>query len=86
MASLGLRNAEDAAIFEEARMAGAMIMSKDKDFFDLVMRHGPPPQVIFVTCGNTSNEFLRHLLQRAFPHILTMLKSGEPLVELSDVL
>jgi predicted nuclease of predicted toxin-antitoxin system len=57
---LGLRDAKDHVIFEAARTANAIIMSKDEDFRLLVERLGPPPQVLWVTCGNTSNERLQN--------------------------
>lgn len=60
--TLGLREAEDPAIFEAARRAGAVLMTKDADFVALVERLGPPPQIIWLTCGNTSNDALRALL------------------------
>ena len=82
LVSLGLRDANDLDLFDAARIAGATIMSKDQDFVDLVLMHDAPPQIIWVTCGNTSNAFLRNLLQRVFPQILRLLESGEPLVEL----
>lgn len=81
---LGLRDAEDLEIFEAARKIGAAIMSKDRDFVDLVMQHGPPPKIIWITCGNTSNERMREVLQHSFPHALDLLRHGEPLVEISD--
>jgi predicted nuclease of predicted toxin-antitoxin system len=37
-------------------------MTKDSDFVDLVERLGPPPQIIWLTCGNTSNLRLREIL------------------------
>jgi predicted nuclease of predicted toxin-antitoxin system len=73
-------------IFQSARQAGAIIMSKDQDFVDLVTIHGAPPQIIWVTCGNTSNTYLFGLLRLSFPTVLTLLQSGEPLVELSESL
>ncbi len=48
---LGLRDAEDAEIFEAARQANAVVVSKDGDFVDLVNRLGPPPQVLWIRCG-----------------------------------
>lgn len=62
--SMGLRDADDPDIFDAARTAGAVIMSKDADFVELVTRLGPPPQVIWVTCGNTTNAALRIFLQQ----------------------
>ncbi len=40
---LGLRDAKDIEIFEAARVANVMIMTKDSDFIDLVCRLGTPP-------------------------------------------
>jgi predicted nuclease of predicted toxin-antitoxin system len=82
---LGLRDAADAAIFESARSANAVVMTKDSDFVQLLERHGPPPQVLWLTCGNTSNEALKQILRPAWPTITTMLTAGEPLVEIGDM-
>jgi len=48
---LGLRDAEDKEIFEAARQEKAVVMTKDSDFVLLLDKLGPPPQVIWVTCG-----------------------------------
>jgi predicted nuclease of predicted toxin-antitoxin system len=37
---LGLRDAEDQEIFDAARQARAVVMTKDKDFVELVQRLG----------------------------------------------
>ena len=42
---LGLRDAEDPEIFEAAKTQGAIFMTKDSDFVDLVDRLGPPALV-----------------------------------------
>jgi len=81
---LGLQNAKDAAIFKAAREAGVVVMSKDEDFRLLVERLGPPPQVLWVTCGNTSNARLREILTKSLPAAIELLERGEPLVEISD--
>jgi predicted nuclease of predicted toxin-antitoxin system len=57
-------------------------MTKDGDFVDLLDQHGAPPQVILVTCGNTSNARLGRLIETAWPAMLPMLERGEALVEL----
>jgi predicted nuclease of predicted toxin-antitoxin system len=59
-----LRNALDYEIFNEARKQNVAVMSKDDDFIDLVEQHGPPPQIIWVTCGNTSNAKMRQILSK----------------------
>jgi predicted nuclease of predicted toxin-antitoxin system len=81
---LGLREAKDLAIFHAAREAGAVIMSKDSDFVLLLERFGPPPQILWVTCGNNSNARLRDVLHKSFPEAIAHLEQGELLVEISD--
>ena len=80
---LGLRDAEDSEIFEAAKSQEVVFMTKDRDFVDLVDRLGPPPQIIWLTCGNTSNARLREILSSVLPATLDILRSGEPLVEVS---
>lgn len=77
---LGLREAEDSIIFEAARTADVVIMTKDRDFLSDLDRLGPPPRVFWSTCGNTSNARLRTTL----PAALILLERGEALVEISD--
>jgi len=59
-------------------------MTKDRDFVDLLERLGPPPQVIWITCGNTSNRAMRGILSKALPQALALVRPGEPLVEIGD--
>jgi predicted nuclease of predicted toxin-antitoxin system len=80
---LGLRDAEDTEIFEAAKAQQAIVMTKDSDFVDLVERLGSPPQIIWLTCGNTSNARLRQILSEMLPRALKLLESGEGLVEIS---
>ncbi len=80
----GLRDSGDAQIFFAARDANAIVMSKDRDFVLLLDRHGPPPKLIWITCGNTSNRHLHDLLARSLPNALLLLQSGERMVEISD--
>lgn len=58
-------------------------MTKDSDFVDLVERLEAPPQIIWLTCGNTSNDQLREILGSTLPEALELLRSGEKLVEIS---
>ncbi|MEZ4424834.1 MAG: hypothetical protein R3E98_15595 [Gemmatimonadota bacterium] len=59
-----------------AREAGAVMLSKDSDFAELVTRLGAPPQVLWVTCGNTTNRALRDFLTATLPTALLMLGPG----------
>ena len=83
-ADLVLRVTMDREIFTQARAAGAVVMTKDRDFVALLDQLGPPPSVIWLTCGNTSNASLRRILSSALPRALELVRSGEPLVEISD--
>jgi predicted nuclease of predicted toxin-antitoxin system len=80
---LGLRDAQDTEIFNAARDANAVIMTKDSDFIDLVCRLGTPPQIIWLTCGNVTNRNLQQLLTAILPDALDRLGQGEPIVEIS---
>lgn len=80
---VGLRDAEDLEIFEAAKAEGVIFMTKDGDFVDLVDRLGAPPQIIWLTCGNTSNARLREILSATLSEALELLRAGEVLVEIS---
>ena len=80
---LGLRDAEDTEIFQVAKAQRAILMTKDSNFVDLVERLGSPPQIIWLTCGNTSNARLREILSETLSRALELLAAGETLVEIS---
>lgn len=82
--SLGLRDALDHEIFQQARQQDVVVMSKDHDFLKLIEKHGPPPQIIWITCGNTSNERMRQVLSDALSKAKELLEEGEAIVEISD--
>jgi predicted nuclease of predicted toxin-antitoxin system len=79
---IGLRDAEDGEIFQAARIASAIVMTKDSDFVSLVERFGPPPQIVWVRCGNTSNANLRAVLLKTWTEAVKHLEAGEALVEI----
>ncbi len=81
---LGLVPAKDQEIFLAAREANAVVLTKDADFTLWLERLGPPPRVLWLRCGNTSNVHLKRLLRTVLPAALEMLKSGEALVEIAD--
>jgi len=80
---LGLRDAADAAIFQAAQQHGIVIISKDSDFVELVSRYGPPPQLIWVTCGNVTNRQLQIVFSKTFAESLELLAAGQVMVEIS---
>jgi predicted nuclease of predicted toxin-antitoxin system len=80
--ALGLRDALDPEIFQAARQANALVMTKDRDFINLLEQYGPPPQVIWLRIGNSSNQALQETLATTLAPALNLLRSGEPWVEI----
>jgi predicted nuclease of predicted toxin-antitoxin system len=80
---LGLREATDREIFDAARDANAVIVTKDGDFLRLLERLGPPPGVILLTFGNTTTAHLKSILRSTLRPALRLVAHGEPLVEIS---
>lgn len=79
---LGLRDAADAAIFQAAQQQGVVVISKDSDFVELISRYGPPPQLIWVTCGNVTNRQLQIVFNQTFTQSLELLMAGQVMVEI----
>ena len=59
---LGLSGASDTEIWEQARLSGAMLVTKDEDFLQLSIRRGFPPKVICLAIGNAGNAATAALL------------------------
>jgi predicted nuclease of predicted toxin-antitoxin system len=80
---LDLLGAGDPKIFAAARATSrtVVLMTKDDDFREIVLRKGPPPQVIWLRCGNVSNRELRRIVLEAWPDAAALLAAGEALVE-----
>jgi predicted nuclease of predicted toxin-antitoxin system len=64
---LGLRDASDSVIFQAARAAGAIVMTKDRDFIRL---------------GNCSNAALQSVLMATLPQALAQLRGPEVWIEI----
>jgi predicted nuclease of predicted toxin-antitoxin system len=79
---LGLRDAEDVETFREAKNANAVVMTKDSDFVSLLDRFNPPPKIIWLTCGNTSNANLKIILSKTLQSGIDLLNGGEEIVEI----
>jgi len=82
MRDSGMQHAEDDKAFFAARDSADAILTKDHDFVLLVDRHGSPPSILWLTCGNTSNEALRHLLGVRLADAIRLVQEGEKLVEI----
>ncbi len=83
--SLGLRDADDLFLFEKARQASAVILTKDIDLLKIQERLGQPPKIIHLTCGNTSSRVVRAIMQKHFSSIMdSLFNKNEPFVEIAD--
>jgi len=85
ISDIGLRDGTDREIFLAAKEQSTIVMTKDADFVRLLEELGPPPQIIWITCGNTSNARLKQLFRTSLPRAMELLSLGESLVEVSDV-
>ena len=74
---LGLCYAGDRELFDAARANNVILLSKDADFVELVSRLGAPPELIWVTCGNVSNEALQGLLTQRLSAALDVLQTDD---------
>ncbi|MEO5969412.1 MAG: DUF5615 family PIN-like protein [Bdellovibrionia bacterium] len=79
---LNLQFASDQEIFNAARKVKAIVISKDRDFQEMVLRMGSPPQILWITCGNTSTTRMQAILEKALPEAIKLFNSGEELVEI----
>ena len=83
---VGTEYPEDPDVFEAARAAGAIVLTKDRDFVSLVERLGTPPQIVWLRCGNCSNRELERILKATLPDAIDLLLQGEPIVEITGAL
>lgn len=57
-------------------------MTKARDFIRLLDEQGPPPMVIWLRLGNSSNAALQQVLSTNLLQALELLRNGEPWVEI----
>jgi predicted nuclease of predicted toxin-antitoxin system len=60
-----------------------IVVTKDEDFIGLLKKHSAPPKVIWLTCGNTSNQRLKQILTANLIDAIDLLSTND-LVEISD--
>lgn len=78
---LGLAQADDTDIWVRAQATGAVVISKDEDFPDLVRLGGSGPSVVWVRTGNGTTRQLLTYLEALWPHVEARLGMGDRLVE-----
>jgi len=80
--SIGLRDACDEEIFFKAKDEKVVFFTKDSDFVSLVEKYGSPPQVVWLSIGNTSNVELKNIFRSVFQDLLTLIEEENSLIEI----
>ena len=73
----GLDTAADLALWEFARAQSYTIVTKDVDFLELLLLRGFPPKVLWLNCGNVSNQAVREKLLAHVAEIHAFLASDD---------
>jgi len=80
--SIGLRDASDEEIFFKAKDEKVVFFTKNSDFVSLLEKYGSPPQVVWLSIGNTSNVELKCIFRNVFQDLLTLIEEGNSLIEI----
>lgn len=78
---VGLREANDEAIWAYALQGGALIVTKDEDFAVRSVQAAAPPVIVWLRVGNTTNRVLRAWIEPRLPDIVQLVAQGSRLVE-----
>ncbi|MDX2377648.1 DUF5615 family PIN-like protein [Microbacterium sp. LRZ72] len=79
---IGPGDAADLALWTYALENGAVLVTKDEDFRDMLLLRGSPPAVVWVRVGNTRRQALLEWFEPMIERVVTLLASGNHLVEL----
>ena len=78
---VGLREADDGAIWRHAQAQGRVIVTKDEDFAQRAQTGAAGPVIVWLRIGNTSNAALRAWLVPQLPELTRLIGQGYRLVE-----
>ena len=81
VADLGLSEAADVVIWDQATREGAVLVSKDEDFLILVSRPTNTGQLVWVRLGNCRNAALLVAFDRVHDEMVTALAAGRRVFE-----
>ncbi len=81
VSDIGLRDAEDATIWDRALAQGAILITKDEDFPHRVLQGGTAPVILWLRIGNTTRRDLLRWFEPLLPQIEAMIRQGEVLIE-----
>lgn len=79
--AIGLRNAEDSAIWCYALDHRAALLTKDEDFAVRANQSRPAPVVVWLRIGNCSNRALQVWFTLLLPKIVSEIERGQRFVE-----
>jgi predicted nuclease of predicted toxin-antitoxin system len=74
---VGLKAADDPAVWDYAKRHGFVIASKDSDLHQRSFVFGPPPKVIWIRLGNCSTDEVERVLRRNFDAITAFCKDEQ---------
>jgi predicted nuclease of predicted toxin-antitoxin system len=81
---LGLSTADDRTVWQAAKQADFILVSKDRDFVSLALRFGRPPLLVWLKIGNADVQGTANLIVNNTALIKAALAdSGALIVELS---
>ena len=78
---VGLREADDGAIWRHAQAQGRVVVTKDEDFAQRAQTGTAGPVIVWLRIGNTSNAALRAWLVPQLPELVRLIGQGYRLVE-----
>lgn len=81
---VGLRDADDDAIWQFAIAGGWCIVTKDEDFAIRRMTEMRGPSVVWLRIGNSTNPALFQWLSPLWTNVVQELRTGQGLVEVTQ--
>ena len=79
---IGMAQTPDAEICAYAANESRVVVSKDEDFLSLVLRPGVTVQLVWVRMPNCTNAELLAAFAQALEQVVSILTSGQQIVEL----
>lgn len=79
---IGPGDAPDHDLWRFALANGAVIVTKDEDFSNMIARGGEAPAVVWVRIGNTRRAALLAWFEPLIDEIVDMIDEGQRLIEL----
>jgi len=78
---VGLRDADDVAIWAHALAGDTILVTKDEDFVVRSTRETRAPMIVWLRVGNCTNTALRAWIEARMPDIVQTLGRGSRVVE-----